>query len=128
LQAQKAEQAVKSERRVGNKDSLRFVLLSEDGSRTTSGALESDDVQRAERQRRNGEPLLWFRDGDKEYVIRDPEVLREARALSTDVYRPAFETDAFHELTQSLESLNVDDLAQHGALVAQSLADRGILL
>ena len=60
-------------------------------------------------------------------MIRDPKVLREARALWTDVYWPGFETDALRELTQSLESLNVDDLAQHGALMAQSVAGSAML-
>lgn len=106
---------------------MRFVLLSEDGSRTSSDASDSD-VERAERQRRNGEALLWFRIDDKEYVVRDPEVLREASALWTDAYHhhQHFDADAVRELTQSLESLKVDELAQQGALIAQRVTESGI--
>ena len=118
---------MKSERRRDESRGVRFVLLSEDGSRTTSGA-ESGDVQRAERQRRKGEALLWVRLDEKEYVIRDPEVLREARGLWTNVYHDhQVNADAVRELTQSLDSLKLDDLVEQSALIAQGLTDSGIV-
>jgi hypothetical protein len=123
-QAEKNQQTTKAERNPETRP-MHFVLLAQDGSRTSSGVNDSD-VERAERQRRNGEALLWFRVDGKEYVIRDPEVLREARALWTDAYRPHFDTDAVRELTQSLDSLKLDDLAQQGAFLAQSVTDSAI--
>ncbi len=126
-QTSKDEQTVKSERRKDETGGLRFVLISEDGSRTTAGAFESEDIARAERQRRGGEALLWVRDGDKEYVIRDSEVLREARSLWSDVYRPDFDADSVRKLTQAVESLKVDELAEQGALMAQRLVDSALL-
>ncbi len=126
-QTPKDEQPVKSERRKDETGGLRFVLISEDGSRTTAGAFESEDIARAERQRRGGEALLWVRDGDKEYVIRDSEVLREARSLWSDVYRPDFDADTLRKLTDAVGSLKVDELAQQGALMAQSVLDSGLL-
>ncbi len=127
-QVQKDQQAVKSERRRHESAAVRFVLLSADGSRTTN-AEESGDVERAERQRRNGEELLWFRIDGKEYVIRDPDVLREARAIWTSVYHhhPHFDADAVHGLTHSLESLKLDDLVEQSAVLAQSVADIAIV-
>jgi beta-lactamase regulating signal transducer with metallopeptidase domain len=126
-QTQNDRQAAKSERRRPESGGVRFVLLSEDGSRTTS-AEERGDVERAERQRRNGQALLWFRKDGREYVIRDPEVLREVRALWTNVYHhhPPFDADAVRELTQSLESLKLDDLVEQSALMAQSVTDMAI--
>jgi len=118
---QNDQSKVKSERLRDDTRGVRFVLLSEDGSRTTNNE-QRGDVERAERLHRHGEALLWFRIDDKEYVIRDPEVLRQARALWTNVYHhPLFDADALRELTQSLDSLRVDDLAEHGALLAQSV-------
>ena len=132
-QSQNDQSKVKSERLRDQTRDVRFVLLSEDGSRTTNNE-QSGDVERAERLRRNGEALLWVRVDEKEYVIRDPEVLRKARALWTNVYHhPHFDAVAVRELTQSLESLKVDNLVEHGALMAHSvdtamLADQAQLI
>ena len=132
-QSQNDQSKVKSEPLRDQTRGVRFVLLSEDGSRTTSNE-QSGDVERAEQLRRNGEALLWVRVDGKEYVIRDPEVLREARALWSNVYHhPHFDAVGVRELTQSLESLKVDDLVEHGALMAHSvdtamLADQAQLI
>jgi hypothetical protein len=126
-QPQNDRQAVKSERRRDASRGVRFVLLSADGSRTTSGD-ESGDVRRAEQQRRNGEALLWVRIDDKEYVIRDPEVLRQARALWANVYHdPQFNADAVHELARSLDSVKLDDLVHQSTLIAQGVTESGIV-
>jgi bla regulator protein BlaR1 len=58
---------------------LPFVLLRADGNTIMSG--NTDDVERARRHRRAGEPLLWFRYGNQEYVVRDAGVLREVEEL-----------------------------------------------
>jgi bla regulator protein blaR1 len=55
---------------------LRFVLIDQ-GQETVSGS--SDELERARRHQRDGEPLLWFEMDGREYVIRDRGVIREAR-------------------------------------------------
>jgi hypothetical protein len=125
-QSQNAQPTDKSGPLRDSKRPVRFVLLSEDGSRTSSNADDSD-VERAERQRKNREALLWFQVDDKEYVSRDPDVLREARALWTDVsHGMPLAGDALRELTDSIASLDVDGLAQQAMLLAQSVAGSGI--
>ena len=64
-------------KRAGEAPVTNFVLLLGDKQRTVSGS--DQDLERALRQQRNGEPLLWVRREGREYVIRDEEVLRQAR-------------------------------------------------
>jgi bla regulator protein BlaR1 len=68
-----------AEKRVQFSQDLEFVLLRGDGNVIMSGS--SDDVERVRRHRRGNEPLLWFRDGSREYIVRDAGVLREVEAL-----------------------------------------------
>ncbi|HEU4562342.1 MAG TPA: M56 family metallopeptidase [Longimicrobium sp.] len=65
-------------------EELPFVLFRGENS-TMSG--ERGDMERARRHRRAGERLLWFRYGGREYVVRDPGVLRQAEALWEPVSR-----------------------------------------
>jgi beta-lactamase regulating signal transducer with metallopeptidase domain len=58
---------------------LPFVLLRAGDNTVMSG--NTDDVERARRHQRSGEPLLWFRYGGQEYVVRDAGVLREVEEL-----------------------------------------------
>lgn len=51
-----------------------------DGNRTTMSG-STADIERARRQRRNGERLMWFRHDGREYVVRDPRVVDEAIAI-----------------------------------------------
>ena len=55
---------------------LRFVLIDQ-GQETVSGS--SDELERARRHQRDGEPILWFEMDGREYVIRDRGVIRDAR-------------------------------------------------
>jgi beta-lactamase regulating signal transducer with metallopeptidase domain/flagellar biosynthesis chaperone FliJ len=91
---------------------LNFVLLLEDDQQTMSGSAE--DVARAKRHQRNGEPLLWFRLDGREYVIRDPELVRQARALWTRVYESGVGLDAVGDLMN--HTLRVDELAEFSKL------------
>ena len=86
--------------RTSRKGDLAFVLFLGDKQRTVSGS--SEDLQRAERHRRNNEPMLWFRLDGREYVVRDAGVLREAEAAWQD-----FNQDSLHKVLSSehLESL-----------------------
>ena len=110
-----AEPGPQVEREQPKAGELNFVLLLEDGQRTMSGS--PDDVRRAERHRRNGEPLLWFRYDGREYVIRDPGLLRQARELWAGVYASGFEDSAFHAVTQAFNVFNVDAF-KHAELAA----------
>lgn len=58
---------------------LEFVLLHGDGHVIMSG--NTDAIERVRRHRRGDEPLLWFREGRQEYIVRDAAVLREVEAL-----------------------------------------------
>ena len=57
-------------------DKLNFVMFFDDNQTTMSGSVPRD-INRAKSFRRAGEPMLWFRMSGREYVVRDPEVLRE---------------------------------------------------
>jgi beta-lactamase regulating signal transducer with metallopeptidase domain len=126
-QAVEDAQVEKAEPRRDDKSGLRFVLMAEDGSRTTSGAFEAEDVKRAERQRRDGEPLLWFTYDGKEYVVRDVALLRQARSLWSDVNAEGFDHEAVRKLTDAVQSIDVGAIAEQGALIAQSIADSAML-
>ena len=96
-----------------NTRGLAFVMMLEDDQQTSSGS--SEDVARARRHRRNGEPLLWFRYDGREYVVRDPEVLGQARALWNDVYASGAGVDAMSALGHTL----TDELVKHKELIEQ---------
>jgi len=61
---------------------LTYVLFIDDRKRTMSGSEE--DVARAERLRRPGERMLWFRRGGREYVVRDPALLKQV----VEIFKP----------------------------------------
>lgn len=66
------------------RDEIRFVFLT--GEHTTMSG-STGDIERARRLRTGGEDLLWFRKDGREFVVRDPDVLREVRELWTSVSR-----------------------------------------
>lgn len=68
-----------------SQEELQFVLFRDDEHTTMSGG--SGDAERARSHRRPGEPMLWFRYGGQEYVVRDRGVLREVDELWEPVGR-----------------------------------------
>jgi bla regulator protein blaR1 len=58
---------------------LNYVLFI-DGDRTTMSG-STRDIATARRYRRTGEPILWFRHGGREYVVRDQRILDQVTAL-----------------------------------------------
>lgn len=58
---------------------LNYIIFLDDDHTTMSGS--TDDIQRARRHRRPGEPMLWFRNGGREYVVRDRRIVDDAIAL-----------------------------------------------
>jgi bla regulator protein BlaR1 len=61
-------------------DQISYVLFAQDSDSTSmSGSM--DDIRRARAYRNGREPLLYIRQAGAAYVIRDPAILREARAI-----------------------------------------------
>ena len=70
--------SIPQDKPAGEAPVTNFVLMLGDKQRTVSGS--DQDLERARRHQRNGEPMLWVRRAGREYVIRDEDVLRQARA------------------------------------------------
>jgi bla regulator protein BlaR1 len=68
-----------------SQEKVDFVLFRNERNTTMSGS--SGDAERARRHLRPGEPMLWFRYGGREYVVRDAGVLREVNELWEPVSR-----------------------------------------
>jgi bla regulator protein BlaR1 len=66
------------ERRQKGERELNFVFFVDDNHTTMSGSMR--DIDRARRFKRPGEPVLWFRHGGREYVIRDRALLSQIEA------------------------------------------------
>ena len=65
---------------VQSADRVSYVLFADDSDSTSmSGSME--DISRARAVRNGLEALLYVRHGGAAYVIRDPEILRQARAI-----------------------------------------------
>lgn len=58
---------------------LNFVLFFDDHHTTMSGSMQ--DIERARRFKRPGERVMWFRQAGREFVVRDPAVLRQVEAI-----------------------------------------------
>ena len=65
-------------------DEVNFVFMHGD---LTSMTGSSRDMDRARRQRRSGENLLWFRRDGREYVVRDAALLQAVREIWEPVSR-----------------------------------------
>jgi bla regulator protein blaR1 len=63
---------------------LSYVMFLDEDRTTMSGS--SSDIERARRFKRPGEQLLWFRQAGREYVVRDPAILRQVEALWKPVH------------------------------------------
>jgi bla regulator protein BlaR1 len=58
---------------------FNYIMFLDDHRTTMSGSTR--DIERARRYRRTGEQMLWFDQGDQEYVVRDPKILDQVVAL-----------------------------------------------
>ncbi len=61
-------------------DGASYVLFAE-GSRSTTMSGSTEDLSRARALRSGQEAMLYVRQGDAAYVVRDPATLRRARAI-----------------------------------------------
>lgn len=58
---------------------LNYIYFRDDHSTTMSGSTR--DLERARRWKRPGEPVLWFRDAGREYLVRDAATMKQVEAL-----------------------------------------------
>jgi hypothetical protein len=58
-------------------------IITDGNNHTMCG--DVSDVRRADEQRHDGQDVIWFRVGDQDWVIHDPAVVAEARALFATV-------------------------------------------
>ena len=65
-----------------------YAYLANGGSITMSG--DAKDIARARTLKQGSGPLLWFREGGQEYIVRDPDTLAQLEA----VWKPGRELDA----------------------------------
>ncbi len=71
--------AQKTERRDTPASRFSYVAFVDENGLYMSGSQE--DVARARQLRKPGEPLVWFRDGDREYIVRDPAVAQRIKEI-----------------------------------------------
>ena len=76
---------VRVDEAVEHPDDMRFVLFFDNQRTTMSG--RSGDVARARRLRTSMEPLLWFIQDNREYVVRSQAVLAEIESIWDQVGR-----------------------------------------
>jgi hypothetical protein len=78
-----------------------YAYFTNGGNITMSGT--SRDIARARGFKQGSGPLLWFREGGQEYVVRDPDTLAQLEA----VWKPGRELDVAEEkLDQQNDSLD----------------------
>jgi bla regulator protein BlaR1 len=103
-----AVEAVEQTPRESGPKEMSFVLML-DGQRTVSGS--EQDMARARSFQRDGASLLWVRRNGREYVIRDEDVLRQAREAWRDFNK--------HELGQFVDG--------HLEAMGKALADSPLI-
>lgn len=64
---------------VGTDRDLNYVYFRTDKSTTMSGRIS--DIDRARRYKQPNERIVWFRDGGREYVIRDAAAFKEIETI-----------------------------------------------
>ena len=60
-------------------DHTNYVYFHDEDHTSMSGSTK--DIDHARRYQHGKEPVLWFRDGGQEYVVRDPDTLRQLDAI-----------------------------------------------
>jgi bla regulator protein blaR1 len=63
---------------------LNFVIFVSDDHTTMSGSTR--DIERARRFKKPGEQMLWFREGGREYVVRDRAILLQVQSIWIPVH------------------------------------------
>jgi bla regulator protein blaR1 len=94
---------------------FNYVFI-HDESTTTSGS--KTDVERARRFKRPGEPLVWFRRGGQEYVIRDPETVRQIHEVWRHAHESGVEHEKFGAHQAEFEKMHADMAREHARMAA----------
>jgi hypothetical protein len=95
-------------------ENFSFILLNEGKPKVMSGS--SSNLERARQHLRGSEPLLWLRYDGREYVVREPQLLRRVRELWTPVQESVPERERIDALVQSFKT---DELAEISSLAAE---------
>ncbi|MBA2304057.1 MAG: hypothetical protein H0W08_15685 [Acidobacteria bacterium] len=106
-----------SKRRTAPEDDLRFVFLR--GNRQTTMSGSTGDVERARRLQKSGEQLLWLIKDGKQYVVRDPNLLRELQNIWETVSRVGDEQGKVGEKQGALGTRQGELGANQGKLGAE---------
>ncbi len=126
VESPRALQAAQEPRRSSDSD-VRFVLLREDEHQTMTGSAE--DLDRARSYQRNGESLLWFRRNGHEYVVRDPEVIRQVSDAWSRLSDSGLDREAAAMAQDMLENpVIADAIGNIGALVGEQAGNLGALV
>jgi bla regulator protein BlaR1 len=73
-----SERAIAEEWQAKERD-LNYVLFYDDNNTTMSGSMR--DIERARQFKQGNEKLLWFRKDGREWIVRDPMLLRQVEAI-----------------------------------------------
>ena len=76
---------------------------------------------------KDGEPLLWFSDGEREYVVRDAGVVAQAHDLFSRIGREDFDMSEVHDAIKSLDIDGIVEQSVKAAQVGEIAADIGAL-
>jgi hypothetical protein len=96
---------------------LDYIYFHDAHHTTMSGDLK--DIERARRWKRPGEPLLWFRDAGREYVVRDLATLNQVEAVSREASELGEAQGKLGAQMGVLGSQQGDAGARHGLLGAR---------
>ena len=76
---------------------------------------------------KDNEPLLWFSDGEREYVVRDAGVVAQAHELFSRIGRDDFDMSEVHDAIKSLDIDGIVEQSVKAAQVGEIAADIGAI-
>jgi hypothetical protein len=104
---------------------FNFVLLPGGDRSSTYGS--GADVARVRKMQKGNEPLLWFSDGEREYVVRDAGVVAQAHDLFSRIGRDDFDMSEVHDAIKSLDIDGIVEQSVKAAHVGEMAADIGAI-
>ncbi len=108
--------AQETPRQSRQRDELRFVFMTDE---ITNMSGNRGDIERARSLRQRGETLLWFMQDGKEYVIRDPEVLKQIKEAWEPVSRVGAEQGAIGAKQGAVGARQAEIGARQGRIGAE---------
>ncbi len=76
---------------------------------------------------KNNQPLLWFSDGEREYVVRDAGVVAQAHELFSRIGHDDFDMSEVHDAIKSLDIDGIVEESVKAAQVGEIAADIGVI-